>query len=230
MKWIKVFGFAAIGSVIFFACKKDTVTPSPLSYEYFPVERGMYVVYNVDSVYHADNDNNTDDSIYSWHFHVKEVIDSSFIDGLQRAVQVIRRYKRNSDTLPWEIFNTWTQVINSFSAYRTEDNIPYHKLSFPINDQQWNGNDANSLGEELYEYENYHVPYSINSLSFDSTLSVFKGDPDNYDNYVERIYGREIYANHVGMIFKERDDLHKINGLIVKGTVYRMSLVAYGKE
>jgi len=55
---------------VFAACKEESLEPVPYSYEYFPVEFGKFIIYDVDSIYHSDNDNNNDDSVYSWHFQV----------------------------------------------------------------------------------------------------------------------------------------------------------------
>ena len=91
----------------------------------------------------------------------------------------------------------------------------------------WNGNDANTMEEEFYTYEYFHQPEVINSLSFDSTISVLQIDENNF---VERIFGNEIYAAGVGLIFKERDELGKQNGVVVKGLEYRMQVKAYGQK
>ena len=229
MKSAKLYVLTAIiFNILFFSCKKDSIQPGSPSFSYFPTEKGKYVIYEVDSVYHADNDNNTDDSVYSTHFQLKEVIGDSYFDGEGRLNQVIKRYRRDNDTLPWDVLNVWTQVLTNATAYKTEDNVPYHKLGFPINDlTSWNGNDANTLEEELYEYQNYHVPLTLNGLSFDSTLSVLQR---NDNNFVFRIYAKEIFANHVGLIYKERDDLHLINSLPVKGTEFKMKVKSYGVE
>jgi hypothetical protein len=50
------------------------------------------------------------------------------------------------------------------------------------------------------------------------------------NNFVETIYGNEKYAAGVGMIYKERNDLGKTNGQVVKGLEYRMVVVEYGVE
>jgi len=228
MKLTKLYIVAAFVAGLFFSCKKDSETPGSPSFDYFPVISGNYKIYDVDSVYHADNDNNTDDSIYSWHFQVKEQIGETYIDGQGRPTQIILRYERDNDSSEWYEINRWTQVLTSAAAYKTEDNVPYHKLGFPIDNQNtWNGNDANTLEEEMYSYENLHTSMTISGLNFDSTLTVLQR---NDDNFVEKIYGEEIYANHVGMIYKERDNLNKVNGLIVRGTEFRMKLVSYGIE
>ena len=190
--------------------------------------RDRFIIYDVDSIYHSENDNNNDDSVYAYHFQIKDKIDSTFIDLEGRANQIRLRYRRDNDTMQWELSDVWTQYLSSTSAYLTEDNIKYHKLSFPINSTaSWNGNDSNTEEEEIYFYDYFHVGDVINSLSFDSTLSVIQIDENNY---VETIFGNEKYAAGVGMIYKERNDLGKTNGQVVKGLEYRMVVVDYGKE
>jgi hypothetical protein len=219
-------GFVVL--IAFASCKEESLEPNPYYYEYFPVDLGRYVIYNVDSIYHADNDNNNDDSVYSWHFQIKEVIDSSFIDGQGRTANRVLRYRRNDTTQAWTFMNVWTQTRTNTAGYRFEDNIVYHKLSFPVNiENVWDGNDSNILDEEPYSYDALHVPMSYQSLHFDSTISVLQRDDDNF---VERIYGYETYANHIGLVFKQRDNLRKNNGQVVFGTQYKMTVAGYGIE
>ncbi|MBK8362723.1 MAG: hypothetical protein IPL24_03310 [Bacteroidetes bacterium] len=210
-----------------YSCKKESVEAPALSYNYFPTESGKYIIYDVDSIYHSETDNNNDDSVFSYHFQIKDKIDSSFVDLEGRVNQVRLRYHRNSDTLPWQLTEVWTQYLSSTSAYLTEENIKYHKLSFPINATiTWNGNDSNTE-EELYYYDYFHESDVLNGLSFDSTLSVIQIDENNF---VETIYGNEKYAAGVGMIYKEHNDLGKTNGQVVKGLEYKMVVVEYGVE
>ena len=106
----------------------------PVSLNYFPTEIGAWVTYSVDSIYHAENDNLNDDSVYYSHSEIKEEIDSSFIDGSGQTVQVINRYYIIDPSNDWSIINVWTQYLTPYSAYRIENNIPLHKLAFPINE------------------------------------------------------------------------------------------------
>jgi hypothetical protein len=208
------------------SCKKEKQDPLPVTFDYFPTERGRFVVFEVDSVVHAENDNNNDDSVYRYHYQVMEQIDSSYTDGSGRPAQVLKRYHRLTDNDSWNLTAVWTQTLTVSAAYRFEDNVTYHKLAFPISDNiSWNGNDMNTLEEELYSYEDFHVNRSVNGLAFDSTLAVLQRD-DN--NFVERVYGQEIYANGVGLIRRQRDDLGKRNGIVVKGTEFTMQVIDFG--
>ena len=207
-------------------CKKETIPLTSASYNYFPVAKGKWVEYSVDSIYHSENDNNNDDSVYSYHFLIREEIDSSFKDGSGKIRQVLKRFRRIDSTDAWTLSDVWTQSLTSTLAYRTENNVNFHKLSFPINSTiTWNGNDINTMEEEMYFYEYFHEPGMFNMLSFDSTISVIQIDENNF---VERIFGNEIYAAGVGLIFRQRDDLGKRNGVVVSGLEYRMEVIDYG--
>ncbi|TAH43714.1 MAG: hypothetical protein EYC69_01680 [Bacteroidetes bacterium] len=208
------------------SCKKDTIIPASPSYNYFPVDIGRWVEYDVDSIYHGENDNNNDDSVYTFHFQIREQIDSTFINGEGEQTQILARYKRETSTDNWNLIGIWTQILNLNGAYRTEDNVPFHKLAFPINSGiSWDGNAANTLDEELYYYDSFHTSSTVGSNSFDSTLTVIQVDENNF---IERIYGVEKFAAGVGMIFKQRDDLGKRNGVVVKGLEYKMTISDYG--
>ena len=216
-------------AMFFSSCKKDKIPPPTLSYNYFPTEKGSFVIYSVDSIVHGDNDNNTDDSVYYYHYQLKDIIDTPFTDLEGRVRQIIVRFHRADSASSWSLRNVYSQLLLPSSAYRWEDNITYHKLAFPINfTQEWDGNGLNTLDEMIFMYDEIHSPKTFNSLSFDSTITVVQRDED--DNIVERIYDTEVYANHVGMIFKQSDNLRKNAGIIVSGTEYSMVVLGYGRE
>ncbi len=225
LTFILFYSFVAL--FIFNGCKKETVVIVPAGFNYFPTDIGTWVEYSVDSVYHSETDNNNDDSVFYYHFQLKEIIDSEFIDESGRENQIIKRYRRLDSLDEWTLTNVWTQNISSYAAYRIEDNISYHKLAFPMNtDITWNGNDANTLDEEMYVYEYVNQPATIQSLEFESTISVIQIDENNF---VETFFGNEIYASGVGLIYKERNELGKRNGIVVKGMEYKMQVIRYGR-
>ncbi len=208
------------------SCKKETIIPVAPSYNYFPVEKDRWVEYDVDSVFHGENDNNNDDSVYTFHFQVREEIDSSYINGEGQEAQILVRYKRTNENEDWTLVSVWTQTLSLTGAYRIEDNVPYHKLAFPINSSvTWDGNDANTEAEEMYSYDSFHQEASVGGILFDSTLTVIQIDEENF---IERIFGKEKYAAGVGLIFKQRDNLGKRNGVVVKGLEYKMTLRDFG--
>ncbi|CAN5648109.1 hypothetical protein BH11BAC1_BH11BAC1_18530 [soil metagenome] len=224
------FELLAAATVLSFAilssCGKESLEVPAPSLNYFPTEKGKYVIYDVDSIVHSTDDNENDDSVYFYHYQVKEIIDTPFTDGEGKERQVVVRYYRTDSTQEWSFNIVWSQSLTNTSAYRWEDNIPYHKLGFPISGEiEWNGNDKNTLEEEMYHYKNIHASKTYNNIAFDSTLTVIQRD-DN--NFVEKIYGAEVYASGIGMIYKERDDLRKTSGIIVSGTEFKMVVNSYG--
>ena len=208
------------------SCGKETMEIPSSSYNYFPTEKGRFVIYDVDSIVHATNDNSNDDSVYYYHYQVKEMIDSSFLDGEGNMRQVVLRYYRNDSTQDWTINSVWTQSLTSTNAYRWEENIPFHKLSFPINGEiEWNANDKNTLDQVLYQYDEIHTSRSVNTISFDSTIVV---TDDGIPNAVEEISNIEIYAAGVGSIYKRNINLRKTSGQVVSGIEYTMTVSAFG--
>ncbi len=200
-------------------------------YSYFPLAKGSWAIYDVDSIVHLEDDdatNQPDTSIRIFHFKIMEVVDTDFIDGEGQPAYKIARYKQANDTLPFDFQSEWVATCTSNSAQRVEDNIRYIKLAFPINTrtEAWNGNAYNSFLEEDYSYTDIHVSATINSLSFDSTVTVLQLE-DN--NVLHRIFKEEKYANHVGMIYKQRDSLN-LNGIlqVTNGFEYKETINSYG--
>jgi hypothetical protein len=208
------------------ACKKESVPFSDNSAVYFPLTEGRFCIYQVDSIVHAESDNNNDDSVFSYNYQVMEVLDSSWWDGSGRFVQAVLRYYRPDGNSSWQVTSVWTQYRNASGAYRTEDNIPYQKMAFPIaSTAVWNGNAANTLDDEYYRYDGTHQPVTIEGLDFDSVTTVIQRDEDNY---VERFYGEERYAADIGLVYRRLDRLGKRNGQVVKGTEFTMKVISFG--
>jgi hypothetical protein len=211
--------------LLLFSCKKDKEILPSLSFNYFPTEQGSFVIYNVDSTVYVDSIS----SPFFYHYQLKDVVDTPFIDLEGRTRQVVLRYYRPDTSAAWVLRNVWSQLLTSTAAYRWEDNVPYHKMAFPINgNQQWDWDDMNTLGQLMMIYQNIHTAQTYNSMSFDSTVTCMQRDDD--DNYVERNFEEEVYANHAGMVYKESDHLQKILGNISSGTAYTMTVTGYGKE
>ena len=134
---------------------------------------------------------------------VLEQIDSSFIDGSAAPHRYWKRYHRLTDGDPWNLTSVWTQTLTvSIPPTGSKTTSPF-MLAFPFPENTtWDGNDMNTLDEELYAYEDYHVSRSVNGMAFDSTLSV-----PNATTTTWSVFGQEIYANGVRLIRRQRDDL-----------------------
>ena len=210
-----------------FGCKTDKLLPSDVGYDYFPVEIGKWVVYDVDSIVFNDFTNEID----SFHFQIKELIESSFVDAEGREVQRLHRYKRKDVGDSWTIKDVWSIVKTNKTAERFEENVMYVKLSFPARiGQSWDGNAANIYDEWMYQCTEYDEEYILGNLLFDSTLTVLQRD-ENLG--IEKDYFIEVYAKHVGLVYKqsihlEQDFIDPTWSNPRKGFAYTMKGISYG--
>lgn len=226
-----------IGLVIIFAflnsCKKDEVVIGNTDnyYDYYRVDSGYWIEYVVDSIVHFGSDDIylVDTSKINYHFFIREQIDSSIIDGEGDIAYVLSRYKRTADTLPWEFTAIWTSKLTSTSLERVEDNRRYIRLSFPFDPiSRWNGNAYNELAEEEYSYENVYEPNSFSALNFDSTVTV---NQNEFISNINRIIKKEIYGNHVGLLYKKSDSVGVAytpnSQVILSGVEYEQTVLDY---
>ncbi|HRS54214.1 MAG TPA: hypothetical protein P5250_05875 [Bacteroidales bacterium] len=206
-----------------YSCKNDIIVSEINDYNYFPVNKGHYVIYQVDSIVYNDFTNTVDTFLYE----IKEYIESDIIDNSGRTVQRLEKYKRNCDTLPWKLNNVWTCLRTTYTAEKVEENVRYLKLIFPIQkDKKWNGNAYNIFDEQTYKYIDVHKPYYNKYLYFDSTITVLQKD---FNTLISNDYAIEIYATGVGLVYKKFVQIEKeITGVIKKGVDYTMTAKQYG--
>jgi hypothetical protein len=185
------------------SCKQETITPVDLGYSYFPTDTGHWVIYDIDSTYYNDFTGSAE----NYHYKIKELIASSYLDNENRLTQRIERYKC-TDSVNWHLIKVWASNRTSSTAEKVEENVRFVKLVFPIVDEKtWNGNADNTLGEQDYEYKNVFKPYTMNGVTFDSTITVIQENDTN--NFVYSKYIVEVYAKNIGMIFKQLDTIQK---------------------
>ncbi|MBL4652727.1 MAG: hypothetical protein JKY53_07655 [Flavobacteriales bacterium] len=193
------FSILILLSVIFFAaCRKDKeVSTIDLGTDYFPREVGSWIIYDVDSIIHDDNDDQQG-FIDTVSYLLKEIIESEFTDTTGVLNQRIERYVKMSDTTDWVILDVWSSLVNKSRAEQVEENIKFIKLVFPPqNGDSWNGNAYNTLGEQDYEYTSVDVTETINDVALDSVLTI---EQLNDVNIIEREYAEEKYARGVGRV------------------------------
>lgn len=217
----------------FFACKEDESVTPELSdgLTYFPLLKGFWIEYEVDSIFHRNDDDASlvDTSKDEFHFFIREEIDSSFMDSENQPAFKILRYKRINDSLPWDLASVWTARVDQYSAQRVEDNIRFIKLKFPVKTTtDWEGNAYNFFQPEKYSYDKLYQSRSYNSLLFDSTITVIQ---NNFVSAVNRIIKTEIYGAHVGLLFKQLDSVRTANTpqgtIILNGLQFSQKITEY---
>ena len=181
------------------------------------------MVYNVDSVSYNDFTGTVD----SFHYQIKEYVESVFTDNSGRRSQRLERYIRYSDTAAWKIKDVWFETLTSSCAERVEENLRIIKLIFPVRESlKWNGNNYNMLGEQVYKYQDVHKVATINHTILDSTVTVVQ---KNGSTLISEDFQEEIYAAHIGLVYKKYVSLEKEPvGTIKSGTDYTYTLHSYG--
>jgi hypothetical protein len=199
--------------ILFSACKEtpDDYT-TDFNFEYYPLEVGKFVEYQMDSTIY---DPNGDTTVYHSTTYLKEEIIDTLSDNNGNIVFKIEQYERTADSLPWIIKKVLTAAILENEAIRTEDNLRFVKLTFPAKKgKQWNGNahfDAGLIvdvaGEtlEMFKGWNYRTQSigeatTIGNFQFEETAVVEEADNENL---IELRRSFATYAKGVGLAQRE---------------------------
>ncbi|MFH1321174.1 MAG: hypothetical protein ABII90_11040 [Bacteroidota bacterium] len=215
-----------------YSCKKDVAPPIDMGYGYFPTEIGKWIIYDVDSTVY----DGFYDTVITYQYQIKEVVESTFIDNQGRETQRIERYKRLNSSLQWIIKDVWFSNRTTSTAEKVEENVRFIKLTFPVNlGNSWDGNSFNTMDEWNYEYTEVDAPCTINTLLFDSTATVLQ---IYEENLIEKQYYLEKYAKNVGLIYKELIDVadnsseidfeKPLMTRISTGVIFTMRINSYG--
>ena len=207
-----------ICTIFFFSCTKtDTISSSVNSINYYPVSSGKVWIYRLDST----NIPAFGTSLVTSSYHLKDSVGSSFTDNTNRESWIVYRFI--TDTLeqnPWQSLSSYyiTPTANNVEVV-DDDNLRFIKLATPVSEGfTWQGNsyiDTRSattpyqyLDGWNYTYKNVDSPYTTLAGTIDSSVTVFQQDetspegPFDPQFYQQRDYSVEVYANDVGLIYK----------------------------
>ena len=234
----KKYGFvlALFPLIALSSCDKTEEVNFNYKYDYYPKEEGHFVIYNVDSII-FDDFNQTSDT---FDYQIKQVVDSTFEDNLGRTAYRLTRFYRANSNLPWTFSQVWYFVPTQTTLEVVEDNQRFVKLLFPpYPGITWHGNQYITItnGNEYlegWEYEMLTVdePETVGNLQFDSTITVLQ---DDNENLIEKVYAKEIFAKHVGLVYKQLLNLEKQNVTAPwtqpeSGFILTMIIDSYGTE
>ncbi|MFT6740636.1 MAG: hypothetical protein ACJAVF_002145 [Paraglaciecola sp.] len=204
----------AISTFLFlFSCKteKDTFQLET-GEEYFPLTVGKYVEYEMDSTIY---DPNGMEMVRQSITQLREEIVDTLRNANDELIYKIEQFTRFGDTTPWTIQNVYTTSITNNQAQRTEENLKFIKMTFPLRDNQsWNGNafiDEGTIvtvaGEtiEMFKGWDYRVKEvdlvdTIGGQIFEPVVLIEQADNENA---IELRRSVEKYAPNVGLIYKE---------------------------
>jgi hypothetical protein len=212
------------------ACTSDEFTPADKGLDYFPLKKGFYQIYKVDSVGYSE----VADPVTLAYELMTEVTDS-FPNPEGSFTYVINRYKRVDSSSPWRDLDTWSVRVNGREAVVNEGNVPFVKLIFPVKTNlSWNGNKFNSLDEDEYKIIAIES-FSAGGATFEQALTVEQEDNDDFIVFLDQ--RKEVYARDAGLIYKEitqltycvEDDCRG-QEIIESGTQYKQELIEYGSH
>lgn len=211
-----------------FSCQNSAKTPFPAyGYEFFPLEIGRYVIYDVNKTVY-----NLDGSVSKSNYQLKESVVDRFTSATRQEMYVLERYLRNNEAQNWKIDSVWSAYRTNNQAVRQENNISFVSLSFPLKENlEWNGNFFNTNSREDYKLVDLNKPLVINKLNFAKTLKVRQAY--NNGNKISLKAKEEIYAENVGII-AILDTLisYKQDGsyVISDGRIISQKVIAFGKN
>ncbi|HMQ46899.1 MAG TPA: hypothetical protein PKA00_05360 [Saprospiraceae bacterium] len=197
------------------ACNKQQTEDYPIDYgyDYFPLAVGTEYIYQVDSiVYKPVIGGIQADSSTTF---VRELTVDSLLDESGKAWYRVEQYQRKQDTLPWQITRVLMLRRNEAEAIRTEENLRFIKLRFPIKaNESWDGNAAFDAsrdfavsGENMAIFKNWNYlvlesngTYQEGAINLDEVITVQNADNENL---IERRSAVERYARGVGLVYRE---------------------------
>lgn len=206
--------FIPIMALLFlFSCKTEEDTfEIENGDEYFPLAIGQYAIYEMDSTIY---DPNGMELVRQSITQLREEIVDTLRDNNQNLLYKIEQYTRTADSLPWAIQNVYTTGIIDNQAQRTEENLKFIKMTFPIRDNRsWDGNvffDESTIvivaGEtiEMFKSWDYRIREvdlvdTIGGAVFEPVVLIEQADSDNE---IELRESFEKYAPNVGLIYRE---------------------------
>jgi hypothetical protein len=223
----------SVMAVIVFACDTEKVVPEKSGWglDYFPLEGNSYRIYDVCII-----DYSILGEIDSVSYLLKEVVSDSFLNLNNEYAFVLSRYKKDTPESDWKLDSVWTATKNEEKVVVTENNVPFVKLVFPVQEnKQWDGNRMNILEEEKYKMGKIGSGFHLSSINYPATVTVTQ--MDNPDTILVRDKRLEIYGKNIGLIFKEKIQIKYCSelacigeGIISSGNKYRQELLQYGKE
>lgn len=182
---------------LFAACDGDERLDLDAATAYFPLQTGMFQIYNVQEVQYSASQDPTELDYEL----MAEVVDS-FPGAEGNVTFVIHRSVRNGVADKWMPLDTWSVRKDRNGVIVSEGNTPFVKIRFPLTKEHtWDGNAFNALGEDEYRLREIGEPFELDGLDFQNTITVEQEFND--DRIVFRDERKEVYARDAGLVYRE---------------------------
>lgn len=187
--------FIILFLIIISSCKPINYVNEDYHLKYFPIELNQEKEFLVTNINHSSFGKDTVT------YYLKEVISEKFLNLEGDSAYRIERFWKTDSMDNYEIKDIWVANKSLNFAQLVEENIRFTKLIFPFDvNVVWDGNAFNNQQSQEYRIESINIPYNVNGLSFDSSITVIQ----NYkSNLLEYENSKEIYVIGVGLVYKE---------------------------
>ena len=204
--------------ILFSSCEKRSETlDAPAISEYYPMEVGKYITYDLDSTLFT----NFGQTIAIQHYQAQDRVEEAITDNSGRPSYRIVRYLRENNNQAWLPTESFLVTPTTHSVEFVENNMRFIKLKSPIvNDFSWKGNsyidtyntsgDWRYLDNWDYIYDSVGAPFSSNGGIIAETITVQQRDEILGQDpslpgtqYAEKNYSVEKYGKNIGLVFRE---------------------------
>lgn len=209
-RYILVSLLAILGLV---SCEDETLTFSDtlLGLEFYPVEEGRSWTYRMDSTLIISGGN----TIVNTTSYMKEEIVNSFINGMGDTTFILSISESDDQDGPFRVTTSWSIEKSNSRVIRTEENLGFLKLAFPILEGDEADNtffdqqiEVNVAQQSIQPYKGwrYKVLSKGNSINiagqqYLNVTTIRQADNQSeFTNDLEQRLVLEQYAPNVGMI------------------------------
>lgn len=207
---------AALITVTYFSCKKADKDPNTLgpTTEYYPLQIGKFIIYDVDSTLWDD----TDCVVKKYHYQIMHRVADTFSDNLGKISFRIETFRRKQITEGWTAHEVYYVKNTNAELEVVHNELHFIKMKLPVADMDtWKGNAyINTNDSDLAYFKDWNYQYTDVGKSFDNgritypkTVSVLQRDETLNDpeskpkDFAMRTYGKEVFASGIGMVYRE---------------------------
>ena len=195
------------------ACQDEGIQHPTVDHSetYFPLIVGHFIEYQVDSIVFDDAPGgNSKDTIS---FQLREETATFQLSPTGDTIFYIHRYRRDAPDQDWRLTDVWTSNNDENNLLRTEENLTFHKMTFPLyKDMNWIGTSyinpstlvkVGTENMELYDYWESTVldidmAGTIGAFGFPAGNVMQVRQTDTDDDLMKR-YSHETYVRNIGL-------------------------------
>lgn len=229
--------------------KNETETLPDLAKDYFPLQIGKTLTYDIDTVFYDPQPGNTV-KIDTFRWQIKEVFVDTFKDATGLLTYKIERSeRRRGDTSKYEVRKIFTTALSENEVLRTEDNLKFIKMPRFLGEKTtWDGNiycdqsliievagERMGLFSKKWNYEVLTLGKSekVGTKDFTDILTI-RAQSDTRI-LTEKRYNLEKYAKGIGLVYKEQHilDTQKLDATIAwekkaeRGYIVKQTITSY---